>query len=136
MQLTEVRPLKPFCGTYACSVADADCIDDVLTDKDGVVAKTRQPRKLFVGLVPVERSATQAEAAAIIAGEPLPNGVEIDADVAAEFRARSDRKSDTERPRVVERPVPGTVSVPTDMASSLVSRGLAEIVEVAKGRKV
>ena len=29
--MIEVRPLKPFCGSYKCALADADIIDEHLS---------------------------------------------------------------------------------------------------------
>ncbi|MBS0244921.1 MAG: hypothetical protein JSS20_22340, partial [Proteobacteria bacterium] len=50
MQLVEIRPLKPFVGSYRCALNDADFIDDHLTENEnGLVVKIPVPRKRFIG---------------------------------------------------------------------------------------
>ena len=116
MQLIEVRPLKPFMGTYRCGLSEADIIDDVLVEKEGgVIVKEKVARKRFVGLIPVDRVMTPDESRLHLDGklpdhiEPLPGG------------------------RMVrEWPRQRTVMLPPDTASQLISRGLAERVEKVK----
>jgi len=108
-QLVEVRALKPFCGSYKCALEDADTVDDGIEEKDGVVIKTRVPRKRFMGTIPTERRATQEEFDAWKAGAP-PEGLEF---------------SDDGR-LIITRYGNEIVKVPADMASSLITRGLAE----------
>jgi hypothetical protein len=109
MKLVELRPLKPFVGTYKCSLSEADLIDDALTEKDGVIVKEKVPKKRYIGLVPVERAATADEFRAWKEGK-LPS----------HLTASEDGRF------VTEMPIARTVKVPEEVAQSLVARGLAE----------
>jgi hypothetical protein len=116
MQLVEIKPLKPFCGSYRCALSEADVIDDLLVEKEGgVIVKERVPRKSFVGLISVERAITPDEHKAWKDGK-LPEKFEV---------------ADNGR-SITEHPPHRTVQVPADVASSLISRGLAERVAVGK----
>ena len=136
MQLIELRPLKPFVGTHPCSLAEADMIDDRLVQGvDGVVRKQPEPRKRFVGLIPIDRPATADEMAALKAGKPLPPNIEIAPDTRTEFERRMAAKGQAEAPRIRQWPAQRTVRVPEDVAASLVERGLAERVEPATTKR-
>lgn len=121
MQLVELIPLKPFVGSYKCSLSEADMVDDGLQEKDGVITKVKVPRKRFAGFVPVERAATRDEIDAFRAGK-LPGHIEA---------------LDEECMQVRVYPESRTVKVPPDIADNLVSRHLAERVvseQVEPGR--
>lgn len=111
MEFIEIKPLKPFCGSYPCALADADQIDEALHEADGVITKRQVPRKKFFGLIAVERMASHHEIALIEAGQ------------APHITVVSKTKDEC---HVIVHPVPLTVSVPADMATNLVARGLAE----------
>ena len=66
MQLVEVRPLKPFVGSYRCSIEITDYIDDGLAEKDGQVVKVKEPRKRFVGMIAEDRALATSEIEAAI----------------------------------------------------------------------
>lgn len=112
MQLVEVRALKPFVGSYRCSLSEADTIEDQLTEKEGgLIIKEKVPRKRFAGWIAVERYATSVEIELAKVGQ-LPGNLELEPG----------------GKRVTEHPTEATVMVPADIAENLVSRGLAEIV--------
>lgn len=112
MQMIEVRPLRPFMGSYVCSLSEADSVDDHTTEKDGQITKTKVARKRFVGLIPVDRAMTPDEHRLYLAGN-LPGHLEV----------LGDRQ-------VREWPAQRTVLVPAEIASRLISGGLAERVNV------
>jgi hypothetical protein len=112
MSMIEVRPTKPFVGSYRCSFAEADIIDEQLVEKDGLIVKEKVPRKRFVGLIPVQRAMTREESSAWAAGNLPPHLEPIE-----------------DGRYVIEHPKQRTVFVPAEVASSLISRGLAEKVD-------
>ncbi|MGE3916823.1 MAG: hypothetical protein AB7F78_14120 [Hyphomicrobiaceae bacterium] len=118
MQLIEVRPVKPFVGSYRCSVAEADMIDEQFAEKDGVVIKEKVPRKRFIGLIPVTRAIRPDEVDLHLAGK-LPGNIEVD---------------DSGR-MVTEHPKQRTLHLPPAVASSLISRGLAVKVDQPEPKK-
>ena len=109
MNFVEVRPLKPFCGTFKCPLSMADSIEDVLEEKDGVIVKVRQPMKRYAGFVSVARQPMPEEFAAWKAGK-----------VSAGYEFSDDGKM------LFKHPDERTLKLPEDLASSLVERGLAE----------
>jgi hypothetical protein len=115
--MIEVRPLAPFVGSYRCSLADADMVDEDLVERDGVVIKHRVPRKRYIGLIPVQRALRADERDLLKAGGKLPETFEVL----------------DESGLVIERPASATLRLPAEIAQSLVERGLAEIVR-SKGR--
>lgn len=129
----EVRPLKPFVGSYPCPLADADLVDDVLTEKDGIVTKTKQPRKKFIGKVPRERYASADEMALIGSGQALPANIELVPEHPKLAKSNHKRSADDPR-KVLEHPAEPTVRLPADMAKDLIARGLAEAVDGRKRR--
>lgn len=118
MELVEVRPLKAFVGSYRCSLSEADSIDEVLTEKDGLIVKEKVPRKRYRGFVPVDRKLTPSEVEAYKAGS-LPDNLEMIDEATLHVREYSGDR---------------TVKVPPDVADSLVSRGLAERTKQTKVR--
>jgi hypothetical protein len=117
MEMIEVRALKPFCGSYKCSLADADVIDETLVERpDGLIVKEKVPRKKFVGLITVERRAFDSELAQIEAGR-TPVGLEVISRTKALTMVRT---------------LSDNVRLPSDMAQNLIDRGLAERVEKSK----
>ncbi len=111
MDLVELRPLSPFVGSYKCALSEADTINDVLIERDGVVVKGKEPRKQYFGRVPVERAMTPDENRLWKEGK-LPERFEVNATGTV----------------VIEHPSPATVTVPADVAEGLIARGLAEAV--------
>lgn len=118
MQLVEVVPLKAFCGTFKCSLSEADLIDEALVEKEGgVIVKEKVPRKRYIGKVPTVRAITPDEHNLWKEGK-LPKN--IVADDGGKF--------------VTVYPEQRTVMVPADVASSLIARGIAERVEPKKSK--
>lgn len=112
-ELVELRPLKPFVGSYRCKLEEADTIDEALAeDPAGNIIKTKVPKKRFVGLVPVFKRLFPEERAGYASGAPLPERSELSPDGAT----------------LMTWPREKTVRVPKDIAESLVERGLAELV--------
>lgn len=133
IELTEVKPVAPFCGSYPCALDQADTIDDALVEKpDGTIVKEKQPRKRFVGLIEVTRYATAEETALIATGRELPEGIALAGNAQPDHVAKASMKGQSQAVRVVEYPKQRTVMVPTDIAAALVRRGLAELVEPVK----
>ncbi len=127
--LVEVRPLRPFVGTYRCELKDADMIDDGLVEKDGgLIVKEKVPKKRYIGLVSVRRAARPDELELISRGEALPEGIELADDVRSEAEKRVANKGQIGSTFVFEHPAVRTLMLPREVASKLVSRGLAEIV--------
>lgn len=112
MQLIEVEPLKPFVGSYKCGMAEADVIEDEAIEKDGIITKVKVARKRFAGFIPVERVITPDEQTRFATTKP--DNIEV----FQEGRVTMVREWPKER----------TVKVPADVASQLVSRGLARTV--------
>ncbi len=115
IELVELKPIAPFCGSYVCALADCDTLDDGIEEKpDGSIVKVRVPRKRFVGLISVERMARPHEIQARFEGG-LPE----------RFELIGNWSKPTERMTLVEHPEARTVRVPKDIADDLVKRGLA-----------
>ena len=113
-QLVEIKPLKPFVGSYRCALSEADLVDDGLdVNEAGQIIKVKVPRKRFVGLIAVQRKIRQTERELWTAGK-LPANIEV---------------LDENGTVVLEHPPQRTLMVPAEVASSLVSRELAEIVD-------
>lgn len=121
MSLIALKALKPLVGSYECTAAEADTIEDVLVDgENGEIIKRRRARKRYRGFVDVERRATVAEIQAAIEGRLPPNievlgaipkvAVSVDGSVA---------------PMMV-REYAAPFSVPQELADDLVKRGMAE----------
>jgi len=110
MQMVEVRPLKPFVGSYRCSLAEADMIDEHLKeDANGIVIKEKVPRKRIVGMISVQRALLPSEHKAWIDGK-------LNTDI---YEVSEDGRM------CIEHPPQRTLIVPIHVASSLISRGLA-----------
>lgn len=123
MQLVELRPLKPFVGSYRCSLSEADVIDTELVEKEGgLVVKEKVPRKRYRGFIPIDRKITSAENELARKGQ-LPGNLQL-----------------LENGYVREFPKgEQTVKVPQEVAENLIERGLAERVDplpVATTRKM
>ncbi len=127
--LVEIRPLQPFVGTYRCALAEADMVDDDLEDRDGVVVKTKVPKKRIIGLISVRRFATVAEIEAAVAGEPMP-GIEFLAP--EELKRIKPSMMTMPQLAVIQHPRERTVRVPASIAEGLIERGLAERVGKTK----
>ncbi len=125
MQLVEVKPLAAFVGTYQCALADADILDDVLVERDGMVLKDRIPKKRIHGRVDIQRRLAPVEIEAALAGE-LPGNIELlDPGVLKKIKpGRLDTAPDV---MVIEKAP--TVKVPEEIAEDLIKRGLAVKVE-------
>ena len=55
--LVEVRALKPFCGSYACKLEEAESIGDkFVEDEHGNIVKRREGRKRFAARVGFQRA--------------------------------------------------------------------------------
>lgn len=105
----EVRPIKPFSGSYVCSLSEADFIDDALTTNvDGIVIKSKVPRKRYRGTIAVERPMTPTEFALWKAGD-LPSNFEPIGDDGRFVRVH---------------PLEATIRLPEDVALEHISRGL------------
>lgn len=110
-KLVELMPLKPFVGSYPCSVSEADTIVDTYGENDqGEIVKRKQPRKRYTGFIPIARMMTPAEVEDAKAGRLPPNIV----------------PSDDGSATCTVFPIPRTVEVPEEIARDLVARGLAE----------
>jgi hypothetical protein len=116
MQTVEVRPIRPFVGSYKCGLAEADMVDEDLVEKDGIVVKHRVPRKRYIGLIPVQRAIRADERELLKSGGTLPANFELIEEAGV----------------VIERPGPPTVRLPAEIAHGLIQRGLAEIIAPAK----
>ena len=133
--MIEVRPLKPFCGSYKCALADADIIDEHLVEKeDGLIVKERIPRKKVVGQIAIQRRLTDFETSAFLAGQ-LPPQIEVlnGAEVLERHRIKPQAAAALDLIGSVQ-PAEPTVKVPSDLAASLIARGLAEAVQQPKRR--
>ncbi|WP_296201479.1 hypothetical protein [uncultured Hyphomicrobium sp.] len=105
----EVRPIKPFTGSYVCGLSEADFIDDALiTNSDGVVIKSKVPRKRYRGEIAVERATTQTEFELWKAGG-LPKNFEPIGDDGRFVRIH---------------PVQPTIRLPEEIAIEHIARGL------------
>jgi hypothetical protein len=113
--LVEVRPLKPFVGSYKCSLSEADVIDDETVEEAGQIIKRKVARKRFAGFIPVERMASPEEAKLYADEDKVPDNIDF--------------YIDHKTPMVREWPAHRTIKVPAEVASSLASRGLAEVVK-------
>lgn len=130
--LVEVRPLKPFVMSFKCSLADADYVDDDLTEKDGLVVKTKVPRKRVTALIPIRRSLTLNEIEARIRGDLDPATYELEPESIAALKAIKPGATSVPPIFAVVHPAVPTVKVPADVADNLVSRGIAERVKASK----
>jgi hypothetical protein len=118
-QLVEIKPVKPFVGSYRCSLSEADMIEDGLKENDdGTIVKVKIPKKRFVGLISVQRAMRAHEREMWLAGT-LPENIEV---------------LDEQGMAVMEHPLVRTIFVPPEVASSLVSRQLAELVKSTKAK--
>jgi hypothetical protein len=134
-ELIELKPLKPFIGSYPCALAHCDTIDEQLVEKEGgMIIKEKIPRKKFIGLVGVTRRLTVDETHAFLSGQ-LPARYEVhDAEkVLKQHAIKPQSAANTELIATV-RPENSTVKVPAEMARSLIDRGLAEMVGGPKRR--
>jgi hypothetical protein len=113
VSMVEVRPLKPFVGSYRCGLSEADVIEDETVEEAGQIIKRKVARKRFVGLIPVERMASNEEFKKFKDHKPDNIDVYMDGKVAM----------------IREWPVHRTIKVPVEVASSLASRGLAEVIK-------
>lgn len=128
----KVRPLKAFVGSYRCSVAEADVIDDILAeDEQGNVVKRKSPRKRVIGLVAERRALRAHEIEAALKGELL------DRIVLDDPRQLEEVKPGASTIPIIPatiRPSVEFVEVPASMADDLVARGLAELVKGSRVR--
>jgi hypothetical protein len=109
-ELIELRPLKPFAGSYKCALSEADVVNDSFAEKeDGQIVKVREPRKRFFGAVSYARHITPAELELSKQGRLPPH-------------LKHEGKSEF----VVEHPLQPTVKVPLGIALTLIERQLAE----------
>lgn len=109
-KLVEITPLSPFVGSYPCSLAEADTIDEVLVEEGDVVIKKKVPRKRYAGFISIQRAALMIEIEQFKAGT-LPKNIEVITEDGS---------------MVIEHPLQPTVMVPEDIAESLIGRGLAK----------
>lgn len=129
MQLIEVKAIAPFVGTYVCPLAEADLIDDVLEEKDGMTVKTRVPKKRFAGFIDVQRRLSPEEIQRALEGE-LPANIEL-LDPAV---LKSIKPGAQNAPEVFAIEHAPTVMLPADVAAGLIERGLAGKIETKRGR--
>lgn len=134
MQLVEVRPVKPFVGSFKCSLAEADFIDDALEEKDGVVVKVKIPRRRYIGLIAVYRALTVGEIEARIRGELDPETFELDPDGIDALSRVKPGSNQVPAIFATVHPTIKTLKLPADIAASLIQRGLATKVEPAKSK--
>lgn len=121
MNLIALKALKPLVGSYECTAAEADTIEDVLVDgENGEIIKRRRARKRYRGFVDVERRATVAEIQAAIEGR-LPSHIEALGTIPKVAQA-----VDGSVAPLMVREHADTFSVPADLADDLIKRGLAE----------
>jgi hypothetical protein len=124
LELVEMRAIKPLCGTFQTSLADAEWTEDIFIDgENGMAVKSKVGRRRFIGLIPVTRSLTVVEIEAALRGE-LEERIEVlDQDALASIRPGA-----TSYPRVacIEHPRERTFRVPEAIAANLEQRGLAE----------
>lgn len=135
MQLVEVLPLKPFVGSYRCTLAEADFIDDVLDETPAGIVKTKQPRKRFIGLIAERRALTLGEIEARLCGDLDPAIFELEPESAEILRRLKPGANAVPPIFATVWPRERTVRVPADMAADLERRRLAEIVKPAKAAK-
>ncbi len=135
MELVELKPLKPFVGSYRCALADADVIDDMLVEReDGTIVKEKVPRKRFVGLIAVTRRLTPDEIGQFLAGSLDPLIEVVDgATVLAKQKVKPQSIAALELACIVS-PEHATVRVPREMADDLVKRGIAAVVAPTRKR--
>lgn len=122
MELVTLKALAPVAGSYICSIAESDEIEDYLADDEqGNVVKRKRGRKRFQGLVSVERRATLHEIEAAIEGRLPPN-----IEVLSELPKKAASETGAVYPvTIVEHAPP--FAVPAETADNLIRRGLAEL---------
>jgi hypothetical protein len=108
IELVELKPVQPFCGSYKCALSEADTVDEGFAERDGIIIKERVPRKRYHGAVAIERQAS-----------PEEQQLWKDGRLPAKFEMSDDGRF------LKELPAQPTVMVPVDVANSLVERGLA-----------
>jgi hypothetical protein len=116
--MIRVAPLKPVCGSYECSLAEAEYMDEKLDDRDGVVVKVKVPMRRYLLLVATTRQSRKSEFDLWKAGHPPEN---------MEFT--DDGRIVTILPPTENR----TALLPQALAESLIARGLCERVPEEAG---
>lgn len=131
--LVEVRPIRPFVGSYKCTIDECDYIQDILIEKDGFIVKGKEPRKRFIGMIGERRPLTGDE---IMAAKSGALGPRYDVEARPEDLKQVGVGTNS-LPTIygTVRPRQAAVRVPVDIADDLVRRGLAEIIEPAKAAK-
>lgn len=121
MNLIALKALKPLVGSYECTAAEADTIEDVLVDgENGEIIKKRRARKRYRGFVDVERRATVAEIQAAIEGRLPPN-----IEVLGAIPKLAITTDGAVAPMMVKEHA-AHFAVPQELADDLVKRGMAE----------
>lgn len=123
--MVEVRPLRPFVGSFRCALADADYVDDVLDETPAGIVKIKQPRKRIIGRIAERRALSLGEIEASLRGELAAN-IQIE----QPEMLKGIRPGAASMPTIYAtvHPVPATVHLPPDMAADLEKRGIVEIV--------
>lgn len=129
MQLIEVKAIAPFVGTYVCPLAEADLIDDVLEEKDGMTVKTRVPKKRFAGFIDVQRRLSPVEIQRALEGE-LPSNLEL----LDPSQLKGVKPGAANAPEIWAIEHAASIILPADVAAGLIERGLAAKVETKRGR--